>query len=186
MHTCAYMNVSCKTLIIQLYRQWFMHKDLSEQLLRELLKNSKRSDRELAKVLGVSQPTVTRTRHILERDGVIQDYTVVPGFKKMGFQIMAIGLVKVRLNAITPESIAKAKEYAEKTPFAIYSAMGEGMGMNGAVITFHKSYTEFNHQMNQFRAAWKDFLDRIEFFLIPLGEGEYKRFSLTHLKDVLP
>jgi len=32
------------------------------RLLLELLKDSKRSDRELAKVLGVSQPTVSRTR----------------------------------------------------------------------------------------------------------------------------
>jgi len=160
-----------------------MRKDLPQQLLRALFENSKRSDRELAKVLGVSQPTITRTRNQLEREGVIQDYTIVPDFKKLGFQIMAIGLVKVRLDAITPESMAKAKAYAEQTPCAIYSAMGEGMGMNGVVITFHRTYTEFNHQMNAFRAAWKDFLDRIEFFLIPLGEGEYKRFSLTYLKD---
>ena len=34
-------------------------------LLLELLKDSKRSDRELAKVLGVSQPTVTRMRQRL-------------------------------------------------------------------------------------------------------------------------
>ncbi|NIQ06669.1 MAG: winged helix-turn-helix transcriptional regulator, partial [Candidatus Korarchaeota archaeon] len=36
-----------------------MRKELVQQLLRELLKNSKRSDRELAKVLNVSQPTIT-------------------------------------------------------------------------------------------------------------------------------
>ena len=34
-------------------------------LLLEFLKDSKRSDRELAKVLGVSQPTVTRMRQRL-------------------------------------------------------------------------------------------------------------------------
>lgn len=163
-----------------------MLKELPQKLLRELLKNSKRSDRELAKVLGVSQPTITRARHNLEREGAIQDYTVVPDFKKMGFEIMVIGLVKVRPEAITPESIAKAKAYAEKLPWAIYSAMGEGMGMNGVVISFHKNYTELHRRMNQFRVAWKDYLDKIEFFIIALGEGEYKRFSLTYLKDVPP
>ena len=163
-----------------------MRKGLPDQLLRELLKNSKRSDRELAKVLGVSQPTITRTRSKLEQDGAIQDYTIVPNFKKMGFELMTIGLVKVRPDAIAPESIAKAKEYAQKIPQAIFSAIGEGMGMNGIVITFHKSYTEFQHQMNEFKAAWKDFLDSIEFFVIALGEGEYKRFSLTYLKDIPP
>ncbi|NIO38282.1 winged helix-turn-helix transcriptional regulator, partial [Candidatus Bathyarchaeota archaeon] len=53
-----------------------MRKELPHQLLRELLKNSKRSDRELAKILGVSQPTVTRTRNRLEKNGMIQDYTI--------------------------------------------------------------------------------------------------------------
>ncbi len=163
-----------------------MHKELPQKLVRELLKNSKRSDRELAKVLGVSQPTITRARHSLEREGGIQDYTVVPDFKKMGFEIMVIGLVKVRPEAITPESIAKAKAYAEKLPWAIFSAMGEGMGMNGVVISFHKNYTELHRRMNQFKVAWKDYLDKIEFFIIALGEGEYKRLSLTYLKDVPP
>ncbi len=161
-----------------------MRKELPQQLLRELLKDSKRSDRELAKVLGVSQPTVTRARHKLEQEGTIQDYTVVPDFVKMGFEIMAIGLVKMRPEAVTPETIAKAKTYAEKFPHAIFSSLGEGMGMNGVVISFHKSYSEFNHRMNQFMTVWKDFLERIEFFLIALREGEYKRFSLTYLADV--
>ena len=137
-------------------------------------------------MLGVSQPTVTRTRHKLELEGGIQDYTVVPDFKKLGFELMAIGLVKVRPDAITPESIAKAKGYAEKLPHAIFSSLGEGMGMNGVVISFHKNYTEFHQRMTQFRVAWKDYLDQIEFFVIALGEDEYKRLSLTYLKDVPP
>ena len=163
-----------------------MRKELPERLLRELLKNSKRSDRELAKVLGVSQPTITRARHNLEREGAIQDYTIIPDFKKLGFELMVIGLVKVRPDAITPESIAKAKAYAAKLPHAIFSSLGDGMGMNGVVISFHKNYTEFHQQMNQFRVVWKDYLDKIEFFIIALGEGEYKRLSLTYLKDVPP
>ena len=36
-------------------------KDVELKLFSELMKNSRRSDRELAKVIGVSQPTVTRT-----------------------------------------------------------------------------------------------------------------------------
>ena len=163
-----------------------MPKELPQRLLRELLKNSKRSDRELAKVLDVSQPTITRTRHNLEREGIIQEYTVVPDFKKLGFELMVIGLVKIRPGAITPESIVKAKAYAEKLPHAIFSSLGEGMGMNGVVISFHKNYTEFHQRMKQFRVAWKDYLEKIEFFVIALGEDEYKRLSLTYLKDVPP
>jgi len=56
-----------------------MRKKLMRKLLSELLKDSKRSDRELAKALGVSQPTVTRNRSRLVKDGVIREFTVIPG-----------------------------------------------------------------------------------------------------------
>ncbi len=38
---------------------------ITRKLLSELLKDSKRSDRELAKVSGISQPTITRKRRKL-------------------------------------------------------------------------------------------------------------------------
>ena len=42
-------------------------KPIDYKLLFELMKNSHRSDRQLAKALGVSQPTVTRRRAMLEK-----------------------------------------------------------------------------------------------------------------------
>jgi DNA-binding Lrp family transcriptional regulator len=49
-------------------------KDIELRLISELVKNSRRSDRELAKVLGISQPTVSRARMRLEKQGLI-DYS---------------------------------------------------------------------------------------------------------------
>jgi len=43
-------------------------KETERKLFHELIKNSKRSDRELAKMLRVSQPTITRTRKRLENE----------------------------------------------------------------------------------------------------------------------
>jgi DNA-binding Lrp family transcriptional regulator len=60
------------------------------------LKDCKRSDRELAKVLGVSQPTVTRMRTKLVKEGMIRDWIIVPDFVKMGYEILAITSVKVK------------------------------------------------------------------------------------------
>mgnify|MGYP006271117405 CR=1 FL=1 len=48
-------------------------KDVELRIVAELMKNSRRSDRELAKVVGVSQPTVTRTRSRLEKEGIIKE-----------------------------------------------------------------------------------------------------------------
>jgi len=159
-------------------------KKIMTKLLLELLKNSKRSDRELAKILGVSQPTITRTRHKLEENGLIQDYTIIPDFRKMGFEILAVTFVKMRPGVLIPETIEKAKKYAEKIPNAILSCTGEGLGMNGVVISFHKDYADYHRHLNQLRVDWKDFLKDIRSFIVALGEEEFKRFSLTYLKDV--
>lgn len=43
-------------------------KPIDYKLLFELMKDSHRSDRQLAKALGVSQPTVTRRRAMLEKN----------------------------------------------------------------------------------------------------------------------
>ena len=52
-------------------------KSLDYKLLSELIRNSRRSDRELAKVIGASQPTITRTRRKLEKEGYIKEYTIL-------------------------------------------------------------------------------------------------------------
>jgi DNA-binding Lrp family transcriptional regulator len=161
-----------------------MEKDLPQQLLRELLKNSKRSDRELAKVLRVSQPTITRHRRKLEERGLIQDYTIVPDFRKMGFEILALTFVKMRPDLLTPEIMEEAKKYGEKWPNVILVSSGEGLGMTGVILSFHKNYTEYHHRLNLLRVDWKEFSEDIQSFIVSLGEEEYKRLSLTYLKDV--
>ena len=161
-----------------------MRKELARQLLRELLKNSTRSDRELAKVLKVSQPTITRTRRKLEREGIIQDYTIIPNFRKMGFEILALTFVKMRPEILTPETMREARKYAAKFPNAIFASTGEGLGMTGVIISLHKNYTEYHHRVNQLRVDWKEVTEDIQTFIVSIGEGEYKRFSLTYLKDV--
>jgi len=55
----------------------------------ELLRNSKKSDRDIAKKLNISQPTVTRIRRKLETSGYISEYTIIPNFPKLGFEICA-------------------------------------------------------------------------------------------------
>jgi len=161
-----------------------MRKELPQQLLRELLKNSKQSDRELAKVLKVSQPTITRTRHKLEKNGMIEDYTIVPNFRKMGFEILALTFVKMRPEVLSPKMMEEARKYAAKFPNAIFASTGEGMGMTGVIISFHRNYTEYHQKVNMLRVDWKGITEDVQSFIVAIGEGEYKRFSLGHLKDV--
>jgi len=173
-----------KLLIVSLPHCGLMRKELPQQLLRELLKNSKRSDRELAKVLDVSQPTITRYRHKLEKAGIIQDYTIVPDFRKMGFELFALTLVKFRPEFLTPEIMEEAKKEAANFPDAIFLSTGEGLDANFVIISLNRNFTEYHSRLNRMRLQWKDVIEDFQSFIVSIGEGEYKRFSLAHLADM--
>ncbi|UCE16971.1 MAG: winged helix-turn-helix transcriptional regulator, partial [Candidatus Bathyarchaeota archaeon] len=49
-----------------------MRQEKLMELLCEIIKNSRRSDRELAKSLDFSQPSVTRLRKALEKGAILQ------------------------------------------------------------------------------------------------------------------
>ncbi len=163
-----------------------MRKDLAQKLLRELLKNSKRSDRELATILGVSQPTISRVRHKLEKSGMIKDYTIIPDFQEFGFEIMALTFFKMRPEFVTPEVLEKARKHAENFSDAILVSTGEGMGMTGVIISFHQNMTDYHRHLNILRSYWKEFLVGIQTFVIPTGEEKIKRFSMKYLADYVP
>jgi len=67
------------------------------RLLVELIKNSCRSDRNLAKVLGTSQPTVTRMRNKLVKEGIIQEFTVIPALRVSNFRFSFLMVFSITL-----------------------------------------------------------------------------------------
>ena len=160
-------------------------KEMEKKLLSELLKNSKRSDRELARVLDRSQPTITRARNRLEREGLVRNYTIVPDWRKMGFEIMAFTFLKMRPETRSEELVEKVKQYAASVPNAIYVAYGEGLGMTGVVIALHKNYSEYFQQLSLFRIQWKEYIDDVKSFITVLAEGEVKELSFTYLAQAL-
>jgi DNA-binding Lrp family transcriptional regulator len=156
-------------------------KDIKRKLVSELMKNSRRSDRQLAKALGVSQPTVTRTRDQLEKEGIIKEYTIVPDFRKLGYKLLAVTLVKLK-KSLSQDEIEKARQSARESIKSslnfIMLERGMGMGYNGVFLSLHKdyaSYTEHKNWLTQF-----DFLQvsDTQSFLIDL-EDEIHYRSLT-------
>ena len=109
-------------------------KEKMKQLLSELLKNSKRSDRELAKILKTSQPTISRMRHTLVKKGVIREFTAIPDPEKLGYEIMAVTFAKSK-ETLTPSEQEKAKKLVLDEPRVVFVASAEGMGKNGIMIS---------------------------------------------------
>ena len=155
-------------------------KERMMRVLLEYLKDSKRSDREIAKIVGVSQPTITRMRQRLLREGVIRDFTVIPDFVKLGYEIMAIIFFKLK---VTKASIEKATKMTRARPNIIFASEAEGMGKNGVIISLHKSYTDYSKFLSDFRLEGGHDLQDFDAVLISLEERILKPLSLTYLGE---
>ncbi len=149
-------------------------------LLLELLRDSKRSDRELAKVLGVSQPTVSRMRSRLVKEGIIQDFTVIPDFVKMGYEIMAINCFKSKT---TKEIAEKAKKWTMSKPNIIFAAGAQGMGKNAVMISLHRNYTDFSNFLAEVMAEDETVMEDYDTMLISLKGRIVKPLSLKYLAE---
>ncbi len=163
-----------------------MKKQKLVRLLKEMLRNSKRSDRELAKILEVSQPTVSRTRARIEKE-YIKTYTVIPDFEKLGYQILAFTFTKLKAYPQTEEvdKIAElATEWASKRPNVIFAADGEGLEKDLVMISFHKDYAQYSDFMRNYAMDWGQLIDNFNSFLVSLGSGyKLKPLDLKYLAD---
>lgn len=151
-------------------------------LLYELIKNSKRSDRELAKVVGVSQPTITRMRNNLEKLGYIREYTIVPALEKLGFEIIALNFLSAN---VTQEYVKEIHGRVSKNPKILFSSSGEGLGGKTVLlVSVHKDFTDFSAFIREFRSSVGSEIVLIESFLISLKTDVIKHFSFKNLEQL--
>ena len=161
-------------------------KSLDYKILWELIKNSRRSDRTLARVLKSSQPTVTRRRARLEKD-FLDGYTAIPKWEKIGYEILAITLIKA-------VGIFSSKEYTDiqkqglewlaKQPNIIMGGACEGMGMNSFIFSLHKNFSDHSEFMLKLRLEMGDFIDDVQTILVDLrGTKRLKPFHLKYLAE---
>lgn len=165
-------------------------KDVEKKLIAELMRNSRRSDRELSKVIGVSQPTVSRIVKRLEKEGLIREYTMIPDFRKLGYELVAVTFVKLD-KTLAQEEIEKARETArerlKQTRFPIIMLeRGMGLGHDGVLVSLHENYTSYTEYMNQLRTFTFLELGYMESFIISLDDKiRYKPLTLKILADHL-
>ena len=158
-------------------------KPLDYELLFELMKNARRSDRQLAKVLGVSQPTITRKRAFLEKE-LIEGYTVIPKWEKLGYQIFALTFIKIKSSVASKERYAsvrkKGLEWLMNQPNIVMSGACRGIGVDSFNLSFHKSYSDYDEFMRNLRLEMGDFIDDIKTVLVNLSGKEL--LKPLHLK----
>jgi len=96
--------------------------DIDKKILAELLTNSNRSNREIAKAVGVSAATVINHIQRLESAGVITDYTVMLDFERLGFELTVIMEVTVSRG-----KLLEVQSEIAKLPYvcAVYDVTGD-------------------------------------------------------------
>jgi DNA-binding Lrp family transcriptional regulator len=155
------------------------------ELLFALIKGARRSDRELAKILKTSQPTITRKRAKLERDGYISEYTVIPDLTKIGYDFIAVTFLSFAEDR--PELFDKAREWVRSRPCIIYVTNGEGMGMNSLMVSVHMDYASYSKLITELRRDWQPNLKDIQTFMISLARPDLliKPLSFRYLEGNL-
>ena len=157
-------------------------KSLDYKILWELVKNSRRSDRTLARVLKSSQPTVTRKRTRLEKD-FLNGYTAIPKWEKIGYEILAIALIKavgIFSSKEYPDIQKQGLEWLAKQPNVIMGGACEGMGMNAFIISLHKNFSDHSKFMLNLRLEMGNFIDEVQTILVDLRATQ--RLKPFHLK----
>jgi DNA-binding Lrp family transcriptional regulator len=160
-------------------------KPIDYEILHKLIENSRRSDRELARILRISQPTVTRRRNLLEKE-LIDEYTAIPKWKNFGYEILAITFVKIR-----PEIASKARyddtrkrglQWLMDQPKIIMAGACRGIGVDSFMISLHKDYADYDEFMLNYRLELGDFINDVQCVLVSLaGKELIKPLSLKYL-----
>jgi DNA-binding Lrp family transcriptional regulator len=162
-------------------------KPIDYKLLFELMKDSHRSDRQIAKALDVSQPTVTRRRGLLEKN-YIEGYTIIPKFGQIGFEIAALTLLKSKaehLDATEKEkALQKLRDWYTKQPNVVLVQEGQGMGYDAVCISLHKNYTEYAEFIRNQNSELCDIVLDSQTFVLDLKPGvRIKPFNFKYLAN---
>ena len=118
--------------------------DIDRRLLGELLKDSKRSYRELAKAIGVSAATVINHVQRMESGGVIKDYSVRLDHERLGYELTVVTEIIVSKGKLleTDAEIAKIPHVC-----AVYDITGETDAIVVAKFKSRSDLSEFTKSL---------------------------------------
>jgi DNA-binding Lrp family transcriptional regulator len=149
-----------------------MRQEKLVKLLCELIKNSRRSDRDLAKILGFSQPSVSRLRKILEKEAILQ-YTAIPDFSYLGFDLIVFTFYRMK-EPLHPLR-EKAEKWLKEQPNVVFSSEGQGMEADRVMMSVHRDYADFSELHQKFRRELGPHFESFKTFLVSLRGHEISR-----------
>lgn len=110
------------------------------RVLFALMSLGGKSDRAIAKILGISNTTLSRKRRKLEQEGYVKEYTIIPDLHKIGFEVIVFSFASTT-DVVAPIQSKEAQELAYKHPEILCLIEDQGLeGTNWLAISVHKNY----------------------------------------------
>ena len=102
------------------------------------------------RTIGVSQPTVSRLIRKLESEGVIREYTMIPDFSKLGYQILGLTFVKLK-ETLIPWEVEKVRKITKQRIMEsrfglVMLERGLGMEYDGVIASLYRDYSDYPAQ----------------------------------------
>ncbi len=136
-----------------------------KQVFAELLKDARQSDREIARKLKMSQPSVSRIRQKLEKTGLIKRYAALPDISKCGLNLFAITFFEWK-DHTKKEELNELVSFLSSHPNVILFGKGEGMsGRTTIILSIHSDYESFFEMIHQIRERWDTLITAMDHFL---------------------
>ncbi|NIU39020.1 hypothetical protein GWN65_03340, partial [Candidatus Bathyarchaeota archaeon] len=117
---------------------------------------------------------------------LIDGYTTIPKWSKLGYEILAVTLVKAPLkwasNQKRKDAADRARTWLAKQHNVIMGSESRGLGMTGMMISLHKSYSDLDHFLNAHRQELGDLLEDVQTIVVNLaGEAVYRPLHFKYL-----
>lgn len=155
------------------------------KVLIALMRNGRAADKHIASAYNTSQPTVTRIRQKLEKEGYIQSYMPIVDLRKIGLKMIVVTLFRIstfsKLNYIKKHVLP----YLRRLPQVVIIAEGEGMsGKTSMIMSVHKNFEDYQKMILDLREKFDRFVTDIDQFEIST-ERIYKMSMISPSIDVL-
>ena len=158
---------------------------LDHQILFQLTKNSRQSDRQIAKTLKISQPTVTRRRTILEKNGLLE-YTSIPDLKKLGFEILAFIFGKWNFQKYPDTRVDDMHKFIDSHPNIIFISTGTDQTYDRIGISFHRNFSDYSKTIQDFQEGWGKYFENFSSFIVSLeSDNILRNLTFKHLAEYM-
>lgn len=168
-----------------------LEKQENLRVLFTLMALGHKSDRAISKVLGVNNTTLSRRRKKLEQEGYIKEYTILPDFNKLGFNVIVISLTSTN-DPVPPQHSEEFRKFLDKRPEILCILEDQGVSeKTWFSISVHKSYDDWLDMLNEgqkdsIMIKYKPQHLNIRNYVFRIGRHGtvVKQFSLRNLGDI--